>query len=235
MEKANVSKRFTYQILYHMNKAKIKNNLVIKPFYKVYKIITGKFNKQTISVPFPDFSIKRNDIFEVSKEFNNVQIFVETGTFFGDTIEYFKNNFMKLYSIELSLELADKAKKRFQNDTKISIIHGDSSRQLSNILREINTPCLFWLDGHYSSEFWIGKEYIKTAKGNKDTPILAELSQIIKHEIKSHVILIDDARLFIGKNDYPSIKRMQKFVSKNLPSHSFEVKNDIIRILPNQN
>ena len=132
----------------------------------------------------------------------------------------------------MSEELADRAKKRFQNNSNITIVQGNSSDQLSKILNNINSPCLFWLDGHYSSEFWVGEEYIKTAKGNKNTPILEELSQIMKHSIKNHVILIDDARLFTGKGDYPTINKLKKIVAKNFPIHSFDVQNDIIRILP---
>ena len=204
----------------------------IKPLYKGYRLIVETIHKEEVSIDFPDALIKRNDIRLVSEQYVNVKILIESGTCFGETIEFFKNNFINLYSIELSEELADRAKKRFQNNSNITIVQGNSSDQLSRILNNINSPCLFWLDGHYSSEFWVGEEYIKTAKGNKNTPILEELSQIMKHSIKNHVILIDDARLFTGKGDYPTINKLKKIVTKNFPIHSFDVQNDIIRILP---
>jgi len=202
---------------------------------KIYNKGKRKFNRKEPALPIPEISIKRNDILEIAEKFIDAKIFIETGTFFGDTIESFKNNFTKLYSIELSEELADKAKKRFQNNTNISIVQGNSSVQLSNILREINETCIFWLDGHYSSEFWVGKEFIQTAKGEKNTPITEELLQIINHKVKDHIILIDDARCFNGEQDYPGIKKIKNLISKHLPSHTFEVKNDIIRILPKNN
>ena len=46
------------------------------------------------------------------------------------------------------------------------------------------------------------------------------------------MILIDDARLFNGKNDYPTIKQLKQKVNKiNNALHLF-VKNDIIHIIP---
>jgi hypothetical protein len=212
-----------------------KKNKIIRSFNKIFNKARRRFYRKESLFPIPEISVKRNDILEISERFSDAKIFIETGTFVGDTIEFFKNKFTKLYSIELSEELADKAKKRFQNNTNISIIQGDSSVQLSNILREINRPCIFWLDGHYSSEFWVGKEFIRTAKGERDTPVREELFQIINHKVKDHIILIDDARCFNGEHDYPAIKTIKNFISKHLPSHTFEVKNDIIRIVPKNN
>jgi hypothetical protein len=163
---------------------------------------------------------------------NNSKIFIETGTFLGDTIDLLKNDFEKLISFELSEELAIKAKKRFTNDINIKILHGDSGKLLANVLNEISDPCLFWLDGHYSSEFWIGDEFIRTAKGDKDTPILEELKAILKHPIKNHIILIDDARCFTGKGDYPKIREIKKKIKDSNPNYHIKVKNDIIRISP---
>ena len=152
----------------------------------------------------------------------------------GDTVEYLKNDFNRLFSIELNEDLAAKAVKRFSNESKIKIVQGDSATQLEFILSEIKVPVVFWLDGHYSSEFQLGDEYIVTGKGDKDTPVLEELIQISRHPVKNHVILIDDARLFNGDNDYPTKQQVIEFVKQQLPAHSFSIKNDIIRILPNK-
>lgn len=210
----------------------MQENIVLNSFNKIYKKIKRKFYTKQPVYHVPEIDIKRADLLEISRKFIDAKIFIETGTFLGDTIDFLKKNFTKLYSIELSEDLAEKAKKRFQNSTNISIIQGNSSVELSNILREINETCIFWLDGHYSSEFWVGKEFIRTAKGEKNTPIMEELLQIINHKVKSHIILIDDARCFNGDYDYPSIKKIKKLISRHLPSHTFEVEKDIIRIIP---
>ena len=101
-------------------------------------------------------------------------------------------------------------------------MHGDSAVLLSSVIKDIPEPVIFWLDGHYSGG--------KTAKGESECPIWSELDQIITRQLP-HIILIDDARCFIGKQDYPTIEELQRyFVDKNI-NHSFEVKDDIIRII----
>ncbi len=213
----------------------IKNALKkITPLYAFYKYIMNKKQKTKEVKYSPEFITKQDELSKIVDDFKSVTIFIETGTYFGDTIEYFKNRFEQLYSIELSESLANKAIERFRTETHIKIIAGNSDDQIGKVLTNIASPCLFWLDGHYSTEFWVGKEYIITAKGNKNTPIMKELKQIAKHGVREHIILIDDARFFIGKNDYPSLAKLKKFTRKNWPNHSFEVKNDIIRIFPSQ-
>jgi hypothetical protein len=206
----------------------------ITPLLLLYRFYFKKKNQLYNWYTIPNYKTKRKIILKQSEKYNCKGVFIETGTFMGDTVEYVKDNFLRVFSIELSNELATKAQQRFQREEKISIIQGDSTQQLSKILQSINEPCVFWLDGHYSSEFWAGDTFIVTAKGEKETPILEELKQIAHHSHKNDVILVDDARLFIGKGDYPDISVLREFSSKYFPGHSLSVKNDIIRILPKQ-
>jgi hypothetical protein len=80
------------------------------------------------------------------------------------------------------------------------------------------------LDGHYSAGI--------TARGDLDTPIMAELSAICDHPIDGHVILIDDARCFTGEDDYPTVDEVRDFVASRKPDHGFELALDIMRITP---
>jgi hypothetical protein len=151
----------------------------------------------------------------------------------GDTVAALKSYFSKVFSIELSEELALKAQQRFSKEPSVKIIHGNSGAVMTDLLKEINSPCLFWLDGHYSSEFFLGNTFVKTAKGNKLTPVLEELNAIFSSPFKDkHVILIDDARCFNGTDDYPTISELKEFVFKHNANYKVEIKRDIIRILP---
>jgi hypothetical protein len=132
-----------------------------------------------------------------------------------------KNIFEKLYSVELSNYYYENAKRLFRGIPNILLIHGDSGKQLEVLLKKIDSSVLFWLDGHYSGG--------KTAKGKIETPIIAELKNIFNNKFK-HTILIDDARCFIGKNGYPTLKQLKKLVKNKKNYRYFEVKNDIIRI-----
>jgi hypothetical protein len=100
-------------------------------------------------------------------------------------------------------------------------LQGDSGNVLNQVLAEISQPALFWLDGHYSEGI--------TAKGEKECPIIEELSCIFKSKRLNHLILIDDARLFIGRNDYPTIQELTDFIFKECPNASVDVSDDMIK------
>jgi len=198
---------------------------------KIYRLLKKLFNIIIRNeVIIPTYEYKREKLLEISKIFK-INYLVETGTFLGDTVFFFKDHFDQVYSIELADELAEKAKKRFSGVSNVEIIHGDSGIELFKLVEKFETPVLFWLDGHYSGEFELNGTYIKTALAEKQTPIELELQAILSSAIK-HVVMIDDARLFTGQNDYPSIRELQKILKKYKPDYSFKVQNDIIYITP---
>ncbi|ASU36789.1 hypothetical protein [Mucilaginibacter xinganensis] len=182
------------------------------------------------NVVIPEYEEKRAIILSYKKKYNP-SIFVETGTFLGDTIECLRKDFKFLYSIELSEELASRAQARFSAYENVKIINGSSDVELEHILREVKEPMLFWLDGHYSGEFTYNNEYIKTAKGDLNTPVVSELELIFNSELP-HVILIDDARFFNGTDDYPAIRTLKNMLKKSKVKRELSVKRDIIRIVP---
>jgi hypothetical protein len=187
-------------------------------------------NILTKKVVIPSYEEKRFILDHYRKHFNT-NVLVETGTFFGDTIEHFKNSFEKLYSIELSADLAARAQKRFENNSKIQILQGDSGELLADIVSKLNKPALFWLDGHYSSEFHHNGEFIRTARTDKDTPVEKEIETLMKSN-QPHVILIDDARLFTGKGDYPTVSKIRKKITSSSFQYKLKVEKDIIIITP---
>jgi hypothetical protein len=147
---------------------------------------------------------------------------IETGTYKGAMVEAQKSSFKSIFSIELSAELYEKAKTKFKKDKNVTIVQGDSSKELPKVLRSINEPAIFWLDGHYSAGI--------TAKGEKECPIYEELDAIFKNSKFNHILLIDDARFFNGNHDYPTIIEFSEYVHKLNNKYSIEVKNDIIRL-----
>lgn len=153
-----------------------------------------------------------------------LETLIETGTLRGGAIYALKNRFKKLYSIELSRELAATAQHRFHSHPHIQILQGDSGQLLPQLLSGVSQPCLFWLDGHYSGGV--------TAQGDLETPILKEMRTIFDYPCNDHVILIDDARLFDGTDDYPTIDGLRALCEAERPDYNFSVVNDMIRIHP---
>ena len=149
-------------------------------------------------------------------------VFVETGTYHGDTIERFKNAFRTIYTIEVDHELAQKARKRFAGTRHIDVLEGDSAIVLQAILERLHAPAVFWLDAHCSGE--------NTAQGAEYTPVLSEVRLILSRNIP-HLIAIDDARLFDGVN-YPTLGQVRRLVTKIAPNVRFVAADDIITIQP---
>jgi hypothetical protein len=149
------------------------------------------------------------------------EIFIETDTYLGDMVEAVRDTFRRIISIEIDPWLAERARKRFSRYPHISILQGDSGQLLPNLLTKVTEPCLFWLDAHYSGGI--------TTKGDMETPIVQELQCILRHPAE-HVVLIDDARNFVGQNDYPTLEAVQSLVNEIRPGWTLEVKDDIIRI-----
>jgi len=179
-----------------------------------------KWVSNGMSLP-PPHAFKQLLIIDYAAKFA-LRNFVETGTFLGYMVEVMQYKFHHLFSIELDTTLYERAKWKFRKSSNITILQGDSSAVLPVILAGIKEPALFWLDGHYSGGV--------TAKGAFNTPIVSELRSILDHPVKQHVILVDDARCFVGNDDYPTIEELRSMVMKYDSSLHFHVENDIVII-----
>lgn len=166
-----------------------------------------------------DHTVKQAVVRGYAQQFG-CRVLIETGTFRGHMIAAMLDSFEEIHSIELSEELFTKARQRFADNSHVHLHRGDSGEVLPKLLAKIKRPILFWLDAHASGS--------ETATGKIDTPIVEELAEILRHPVKNHVILIDDAREFgVGKH-YPTTSRLKKMMAAAYPI--FEVKDDIIRI-----
>ena len=134
-------------------------------------------------------------------------IFVETGSYLGDGIQAALDaGFQRVISIELSDKYFGISTRRFQNDSRVTIVQGDSALILGQVIADISTPITFWLDGHYSAG--------DTARGVVMIPLLEELHSIAAHPIKRHTLLIDDMRCWREVN----------------PAHGFQ-EDDVLQAL----
>ncbi len=172
--------------------------------------------------PIPTPHIAKQHIIKEYQLKYHIDILVETGTFLGIMVEAQKKRFKKIISIELGIDLFEAAQIKFANDKHITIVQGDSGKVLPKILKTITTPAIFWLDGHYSGGI--------TAQGDKDCPIFEELDAIFGSDgTSNHILLIDDASLFVGTGDYPTIENLTKYVKTKNKNYQVEVNHDVIR------
>lgn len=167
----------------------------------------------------PEKRRKAQIVLEYASKYN-LNWFIETGTYTGFMVSAVRDHFDYVYSIELSHKLAREAIRRFRRCSNVVIMHGDSSQVLPSLLDKIESPCLFWLDAHYSKGV--------TARGDKDTPVMEEIKAISNHNML-HCVLIDDARLFDGESDYPS---REQVVDVFQDKYTISESEDIFRIEP---
>lgn len=173
-------------------------------------------------MPTPPVSSYKRRIIKRAFKASGARIFVETGTFMGDTVYIMSKLAERIYSIELDPSLAAAAQKRFSQNSRINILQGDSGDLIPSVLRGLSEPAVFWLDGHYSGDI--------TAKTDRETPIFQELQAIFSSPIKNHLILIDDAHCFNGTHDYPTLEGLKDFVLAKAPHMKISIKDNIITL-----
>lgn len=154
---------------------------------------------------------------------------IETGTFLGDMLAAMRDDFDNLTSIELSDELYERATKRFAGDSKITLLHGDSSERIKEVAASIEEPALFWLDAHYSGAWH--EDFDETAGSDRPNPIYAELEAVFASPY-GHVVFIDDARLFNGEEGWPPLAEVRSFIEEREPDRTLLVAEDCIRVFP---
>jgi hypothetical protein len=156
-------------------------------------------------------------------ESRGARYFVETGTFLGSMVEHIAETGAKCITIEIDDVIHDRALAMLKRKKNIHCLKGDSAVVLPEVLKAIDQPAVFWLDGHYSGGF--------TGKAEIDTPVSAELQMILDHGVKGHVILIDDARDFTGQDGYPRLSTLLALFEDHA-EYRAQVSADIIRIFP---
>ena len=129
-------------------------------------------------------------------------VWIESGTFLGDTTKFLARTASMVYTIEPSAVLAARAESRFRNRANVQVLTGLSEDVLPALLPRIMGTVSFWLDGHTSGGL--------THLGPQVTPIREELQAITGHlrRFENVAILVDDIRGFAAnttdEGPYPS-------------------------------
>ena len=133
-------------------------------------------------------------------------LFVETGTYLGETIRPMEPYFKNLYTIEISPLLHEQAKNLYRGN-KIKFLLGDSSVVLTSLISELNDNTIFFLDGHWSSGI--------TGRGFKDCPLVEEINTIFENFKHKAIIIVDDYSFF-GKSPKTGNNENWEDISKDI-------------------
>jgi hypothetical protein len=154
---------------------------------------------------------------------NRPRIFVETGTWKGDTVEKMRHLCDRVISIELDRGCFEAAKRRFSSCPNVEIIFGDCTEEIPKLLPSLDAPTLFWLDGHWSGQ--------GSAKGTEEEPIVAVLSALARRP-GQYTVVIDNARTFNGRDGYPHLHEVLQPLTKIDSCYSISIQNDLIVATP---
>lgn len=166
--------------------------------------------------------LKQRTVRDYSEKYG-LRILIETGTYYGEMISAMKKQFDRIYSIEYDPALARRATRNFERFPNIQILEGDSEQVLPELLKSLKEPALFWLDAGYYA--WSGVE-------NDKRRLSLELEAILRHPVKGHVILMDDARGLDGRNGALTIGELKSRIESEFPDRKVDVSYDILRITP---
>jgi hypothetical protein len=178
------------------------------------------------------WSLRADFLAEIARIFN-VDVFVESGTSYGGTVNAAKDIFKEIHSIELDDTFFARACDRFLLDENVYLHKGDSAIVLTDVLRRVkNKRIVCWFDGHYSGG--------TTAKGTSNTPILHELRALEQANIHNAILLIDDICCFRPPirqapdvaQGYPSIQELKDAVMRINSTYRFVVYGDIALAYP---
>ena len=174
-----------------------------------------------------NFSIPESLVLNLVKN-NNVKNFVETGTYKGNSSFWAAIHFDNVFTIELNKELYEETSSRKDAPKNITFLQGNSKVVLPELVNTLDGQSIFWLDGHWCMG----------AGGKEDEcPLMNELMAISK--TKDSIILIDDARCFLGPlppphnaNDWPRIDEIFSLIHNYFPDYTSTIVEDVIVAVP---
>jgi len=155
---------------------------------------------------------------EYMQKYGSNKVFVETGTYLGDTVQLALDaGFDFVHTIEVNQGMYDKCNSRFQNNDKVKLWLGDSVDIIPKIVDELTEPATFWLDAHASGPLPGGRYApcplileLEAIYGKKKLQFTENETKVFreKSSINTHTIMIDDRRL-LGSAEWGYVQEKQ--------------------------
>ena len=170
------------------------------------------------------------DLLALVQRLTGARTFIETGTNLGGSAAFAAETFQRVWTIEAQPHLHTQAKARLDKLENVEAILGNSETGLARMIVTVDGPAVCWLDAH-----WSGGE---TAGELNECPVLDEIRSIDTAPVE-HVLLIDDARLFLQPpprphkiEHWPSIAELADVARARWPQAYLAVIDDVIVRVP---
>jgi hypothetical protein len=138
------------------------------------------------------------------------RVFVEAGTYRGNTVAFFVSHADQITSVELDDGLYADAVRRFAAQPKVTIVHGDALTEIPRLVAEVSSPPLVFLDGHFSGP--------GTAAGTQMEPSKAMLPALGEAAPPGTTVVIDDLRMFGSRiHGFPQLDELTAVAREAFP------------------
>jgi hypothetical protein len=174
-------------------------------------------------VAAPADRAKRRFLLRLFKERNH-ELFVESGTFLGGTVEYFLPHARRIISVEIEPDLYEAARGHFERSPSVELVLGDALEEIPRVLAAVSEPPFVYLDGHFTGG--VNKEpgrFVEPAPG-----ILEKLGELGLPAGTS--IVVDDLRLFGRGDGFPPLDQLTSTARGAFPSAAMYVGIDCLVI-----
>ena len=145
--------------------------------------------------------------FEIDKlrDKYNLEFFVETGTLYGDGIDFaLANGFEKIFSIEIEKSLCEASRAKYITNNNVKIVHGDSVVELPGLLPSVTGNALFWFDAHFPGADIGIKTYRSCLELDYNTrlPLESDLTAISNRSSNYRDVIIADDMCIYEEGEY---------------------------------
>ena len=164
--------------------------------------------------------LKQMTVAEYGRRYQ-LRCLVETGTYYGEMVAAMRTQFDRIYSIELDPNLAAYSRERFKNYSQVEILEGDSSTLVPQVVAQLDSPALFWLDAGYYG--------VDLAPGDLSRR-LTDRRALRSSPVRDHVVLRDDARMFVGTEKKFTAGQLVSWIEQEYPNRKVEIVRDIFRV-----
>jgi hypothetical protein len=138
----------------------------------------------------------------------NSRIFIEAGTFLGNTAMRCSRSFDSVITMELDPALFKQAKAYLSQRKNVLCLEGDALKILPSVLERNDVrDALVFLDGHFSGGV--------TAHGELAEPACEEIIVLAKHRDKINAVVVDDFRCFGRDKGWPKRSALLETIEKS--------------------
>ena len=205
-----------------LNSVRNRNSLEPSPWAAAYQWFHGEY------LVSPPAIAKQRHLLKALKSRGH-RIFIEAGTYKGETTAFFVPHVDQVISVELDDALFSAAKQRFAKYPNVTLVHGDSLVEVPNLVANCPTPPLVYLDGHFSGP--------GTAEGQEMEPAESTLRRLADVTPDGTTIVIDDLRLFGSRSaGFPELDEITAAAREAFPTAVIRTGLDSIVVeLPQDN